>query len=219
MGALRHSDIEEFYRLLDVEVADFDCGAICARRNRSGVPYCCDISKTVPLLYHEELDYVRRHTRMWRIHKPTNSHEEFDELEYHVYAECRGPERCERRWRSIVCRIFPTYPYMDENARAIGLFFNTVLRDRCFLVERPELIRPAFVRSHLAFWNLLFERHAGEKEFHAQLCRQTEARYRRLRKPFVVMMPNGTLTRHYENGDGAAGLAGADGVEETWTPR
>ena len=116
--------------------------------------------------------------------------------------------RCERPWRSIVCRIFPTYPYVDGQDRATGLFFNTCLRDKCYLVGRPDLVRPEFIRSHLRFWNVLFDRHKGEKEFHADLCRQTEARHRRLRKPFIVMMPDGTLTKRFDNGG-----------SEDWTPR
>jgi hypothetical protein len=208
VGILRHKDIKEFYRLLDEEIAEFDCGAICARRNRNTVPYCCDISKTIPLMYREEYDYVRRRTAMWRPYDRRKADEKLDELEYHVYVECRGPARCERPWRSIVCRIFPTYPYVDERGRATGLFFNTVFRDKCVLAGRPELIRPAFIRSHLTFWNVLFDRHEGERAFHTELARETEAHYRRLGKPFVVMMPTGTLTKHFEN-------AG----EPTWTPR
>lgn len=56
----RAEDIKEFYALLDEEIADFDCGAQCGARNRRKLPYCCDISKTIPLMYHEEYDYVRR---------------------------------------------------------------------------------------------------------------------------------------------------------------
>jgi len=208
VGILRHKDIEEFYRLLDEEIAEFDCGAKCAPRNRNKVPYCCDISKAIPLMYREEYDYVRRHTAMWQPYRLKDKGEKLDELEYHVYLECRGPAQCERPWRSIVCRIFPTYPAMDEDGRPIGLFFNTVLRDKCHLVGRPELVRPAFIRNHVAFWNLLFERHAGERDFHAGLFRQTQARYRRLRKPFIILMPTGTLTKRFDN----------DG-EETWVPR
>jgi hypothetical protein len=205
---LRPKDIRDYYRLLDEEIADFDCGELCARRNRNRIPYCCDVAKAIPLMYREEYDYVRRHTRMWRPYRPEDPDEQLDELEYHVHVECRGPQRCERRWRSIVCRIFPTYPYMDEADRAVGLFFNAVLRDKCILVNRPDLIRTAFIRSHLRFWKALFERHEGEREFHVQLARQTEARHRRLGKPFIVLMPTGTLTKHFENGS-----------EETWTPR
>jgi len=208
VDALRQKDIREFYRLLDEEIAEFDCGALCAPRNRNGVPYCCDVSKAIPLMYHEEYDYVRPRTRMWRPYRPKDPNEDLDEMEYHLYVECRGPERCERPWRSIVCRIFPTYPYTDDGGRAIGLFFNTVLRDKCYLAGRPELIRPAFVRNHLTFWNLLFERHEGEKEFHAELSRRTEARHRRLGKPFTIITPTGSLTKHFEN-------AG----KEEWTPR
>ena len=139
---------------------------------------------------------------------PEDPDEKLGKMEYHLYVECPGPSLCERQWRSIVCRIFPTYPYMDENGRATGLFFNTVLRDKCYLVGRPELVRTAFIRNHLELWNVLFERHGGEQAFHAALSRQTEARYRRLGKPFIVMTPTGTLTKHFEN----------DG-EEIWTPR
>ncbi|MBN1919066.1 MAG: hypothetical protein JW889_14265 [Verrucomicrobia bacterium] len=205
---LRPQDIQEFYALLDEEIADFDCGAVCAARNRNKMPYCCDISKAIPLMYFDEYEYVRRHSAMWRPYVPKDPKEKLDELEYHLFVECPGPARCERPWRSIVCRIFPTYPYVDDDERAVGLFFNTCLRDKCHLVGRPELVRQAFIRNHVQFWNLLFERHEGEKAFHVNLCRQTEARHRRLRKPFIVMMPDGTLTRRFDNGAG-----------DEWTPR
>jgi len=194
--------------LLDEEIADFDCGAKCSARNRNALPYCCDMTKAIPLMYEEEYEYVRHHSAMWRPYVPREPGEKLDELEYHVYVECPGPARCERQWRSIVCRIFPTYPAMDEHGHVTGLFFNTVLRDKCVLAGRPELIRAAFIRNHVQFWNVLFERHAEEKAFHAALYRRTEARYRRLKKPLVIMQAEGTLTKRFENGG-----------EETWTPR
>jgi hypothetical protein len=185
---LTDRDIEHSLKLLREEICDFDCGAICASRNRDGVPYCCDNSTAIPVLYREEYRYLKKRTGMWRHHKPKKS-EKLEDLEYQIYAKCRGPENCEREHRGIVCRNFPTYPYFDKNGKCVALFFNRTLKHQCYLVDRPALIRKEFIQANVRFWNFILPKVKGEWDFYRSFADRMERMAKRHGINFVLLRP------------------------------
>ena len=185
---LRKRDFEHMRRLLEEEICDFDCGAICSGRNQERIPYCCDNEISAPVLYHEEYEYLTKRTDMWKKYKPKKS-EKLEDLEYQIYAKCRGPAKCDRLHRAIVCRNFPTYPYFDEDGRAIALFFNRSLKGKCYLVDRPALIRKEFVRKNIEFWNYVLPKVKGEWDFYRSFAKGMEKMVRRHGLNFVLLRP------------------------------
>ena len=187
---LKVKDIEKLLEFTSEEICDFDCGEICSRKNRNRIPYCCDIDKVVPVLYREEFDYFKKRTDMWRLFRPRCKEEKkmVDELDKNqVMARCKGPKKCDRRYRGFVCRNFPTYPYFNGKGRVVGLFFSRTLNGKCVLIDRPEIIRKEYIRSQIKFWNYLLNRVPGEREFYQKFASSSKKRQRTLGKKFIVL--------------------------------
>jgi len=185
---LTPKDFKHIYKLLDEEICDFDCGEICSDRNRNGLPYCCDNETAIPVLYHEEYEYLKKRTDMWKKHKPKKS-EKLEELEYQIYAHCKGPAHCEREHRGIVCRNFPTYPYFDDDGKCIALFFNRTLKGQCYLIDRPALIRKEYIRTNIEFWNYILPKVKDEWDFYRSFAKKMERMANRHELNFVLMWP------------------------------
>ncbi len=185
---LKKKDFDHIFELLDEEVCDFDCGEICSGRNRESLPYCCDNETAMPVLYHEEYDYLRKCTEMWKKHKPKKG-EKLEELEYQIYAKCEGPAKCDRRYRGVVCRNFPTYPWFDDDGKVIALFFSRTLKGKCYLVDRPALIRKEFIGTNIEFWNYVLPKVKGEWDFYRSFAKQTEKMVRRHGLNFILLWP------------------------------
>ena len=187
---LTQRDVRILLDLTDEEICDFDCGQICARKNRNKIPYCCDIDKVIPILYRSVFEYFQKHTDMWCLFKPRNKHERkmVEELEdYQVMARCKGAQKCERHYRAFVCRNFPTYPYFNSHGRVVGLFFSRTLNGKCILIDRPEFIRKKYIRANIEFWNYLLDRVTGEREFYQKFARTSEKRHGSLGKDFIIL--------------------------------
>jgi thiol-disulfide isomerase/thioredoxin len=187
---LSEKDIITLLKLSSEEIADFDCGAECSKRNRNKVPYCCDIEKVIPVLYRAEFDYFSKRSKMWREFKPRNKAERemAEELEgYNMLAKCRGVAKCERENRGFVCRNFPTYPYFNKSGKVVGMFFSRTLNPNCILIDKPDLIRKEYIRSQIKFWNYIFDRVPGEREFHMKFAKTSEKRMKSIGKEFFVM--------------------------------
>ena len=107
--------------------------------------------------------------------------------ENQVMARCKGPKKCDRRYRGLVCRNFPTYPYFNGKGRVVGLFFSRTLNGKCILVDQPDMIRKRYIRSQIKFWNYLLDRVPGEREFYQKFAASSEKRQRTLGKKFIVL--------------------------------
>ena len=60
-------DIEYIYKLLDIEMCDFDCGKVCSSKRKNQMPYCCENVTAMPVLYREEYKFLRPKTKMWKM--------------------------------------------------------------------------------------------------------------------------------------------------------
>jgi hypothetical protein len=152
-------EIERIYSLLDEPPVDFDCGSLC-RLDGKG-PLCCVTDEAVPSVYHWEWRYLSQRTGMWR---PWRSRDEREWTRFmeckakcDVYVECEGAARCDRRYRSFVCRVFPLEPYVENDWSMSGVIFNTDFDGVCPLTERPHDMRPEFVGACIRAWQWLMD--------------------------------------------------------------
>ena len=60
---------EDIYREFDAPPAPFNCGAECAPKN-GGIPFCCDPTEAVPVVYRTEWAFLKSRTDMWRPFRP-----------------------------------------------------------------------------------------------------------------------------------------------------
>lgn len=165
-AGLSHARIESYYRILDEEISEIDCGTLCATMNH-GVPLCCSTKFAIPLLYKSELEFLNGKSDLWSPWTPVSPREKKLALSadaQEIYCQCRGVEHCIRDERSLACRTFPLEPYLEDNGSLSGLvfvppFFNGVGGDgpECPLRNRPELIRSEYICASLKFWKTFLE--------------------------------------------------------------
>lgn len=186
---------EDIYREFDAPPAPFDCGAECAPKN-GGIPFCCDPAEAVPVVYRTEWAFLKSRTDMWRPFRPrlTAERRMVEEThDDHRFVVCNGPSTCDRPHRSISCRMFPFYPYLDNRGRLLGLVTNDVLEGKCVLVGREEIVTPEFRREFLAFWQKIFALHRAEHRFYIQHSQAIRRARSRKRKSIVVITEEGEI--------------------------
>lgn len=191
---LRPEDFEALYAGFASPPARFDCGKKCAPFNE-GVPFCCDSGWVVPVACREEWKFLESRTRLWHEFRPRTSPElamvEEVDAEQSVFIECRGALHCERENRSVSCRTFPYEPYFDGDENLLGLVYNRVLEDKCYLVDRHRVATKKYVGEFLRFFDRLFELLPAERELYIAQSRRYRRTMSRRKRPLVVLTPDG----------------------------
>jgi hypothetical protein len=194
---LSEKDFFQLYKILDTPITDTDCGAICSKANK-GVPICCETSVVIPVLYRPELDYVSRHCDLWKEFTPDPKIDKhlMDDCGYDdVMAVCKGHKKCNRDYRSFVCRTFPFYPFIDEAGNFLGMTYNYDFEGKCAIVGKHEMISKLYIRQFLDAWNYIFQRDEGEFEAHYDLCRDIEKKRKREGKHLHIINLKGVAKR------------------------
>ncbi len=190
---LSRSDLQWVYTHLVAPPTHFDCGTRCGPTN-GGLPVCCGQETTVPVLYEQELAFLAERTKLWTRWQPLSWFDgsvDTTATEGEVLAFCKGVQHCERDNRSIVCRTFPFDPYTTNDGEILGLVYNRVLGERCWLHDRHGLIRGDFVRQNLAYWHLLFDRLPSEAQAFVRASAQLRRHHGRNHLPLLVLRPEG----------------------------
>lgn len=165
-------EIDELYRRLDAPIADLDCGKKCGPLNLRGAPFCCDTRHCVPAAYPQEWDHLQRRTGLWhRWHGEEGSvrRELEDQVqEGQVLLECLGHRHCQRAYRTLACRMFPFYPYLDSGGHFLGLGVLYEYRDRCWVISHLEVVSDEYIEQFMDTCELLFEKDPDIKEHYRQ---------------------------------------------------
>ncbi len=200
---LKPSDFAELYKALPNAPAVFDCGKKCAPFN-DGEPFCCDTGWVVPIAWREEFKYLQPRTNLWHEFRPRSTEEfemidEVDEDE-NIFIECKGPAHCERGFRSVSCRTFPYEPYFDNGGNLLGLIYNRVMEDKCYMVDRHNVVTKEFIRAFLRFFDLLIEKLPSERDLYMEQSRLYRQKMSRRKKPVVVLTLKGPYRAAYRGG-------------------
>jgi hypothetical protein len=191
---LTGEDLAEIHRVFAAPIAALDCGTKCASLN-GGVPFCCDGSQVVPVLWDVELALLRERTDMWRaVDRREERRLGLERPDGQRFARCRGHERCEREHRALSCRSFPFYPYFADGD-FFGLGYHWEWAGRCWVLERTELVLPEFVSGFVRAWEIVFERDPAEADFFRKLSARARAAHTRLGRILVVIDRDGRAWR------------------------
>ena len=176
---LTERQLRRFYRMLSVRMTDFDCGARCAPRN-SGVPYCCDRERVVPLLFKDEYKWHRAKGTFWQ-KMPVRTKEEKklvqDLCSYNVFAVCPGVQACRRTQRALVCRLFPFEPFIDDEGCVLGLVYIGGENGDCLLMGKPQRIyNPTYIRNCIRVWQELIDTFPEEKDMYMHESKKRKRR-------------------------------------------
>jgi len=220
---LKPDDFAALYKDLESPPARFDCGKKCSPFN-GGVPFCCDTGWLVPIAYREEWTFLQgRNTRLWHEFRPRTPSElkmvdEVDGKES-IFIECRGAAHCERHNRSVSCRTFPYEPYFDAEGNLLGLMYNRVIEDKCYLVDRHRVVTRDFIRSFLRFFERLIEKLPGEKDLYMDQSRNYRRLMSRRKKPVVVLTEKGPWRAAYRGGRLLAPWTKPDPPDSRYRPK
>jgi hypothetical protein len=167
-------------------IMKLDCGQKCAPYNENGVPFCCDLHHAVPTLHRAEWEYLQENTDLWRLWQGETPDETRRLQEQtpagQVLAGCLGADRCQREFRSLTCRSFPFFPYLDRAGSFIGLSYYWEYEDRCWVISNLDQVTPDYLAEFISAYEWLFERLPQEKEnfkYHSSMMRRIFSRRRR----------------------------------------
>ena len=163
-----HLDFKELYTGFDAPIAAFDCGDRCAPYNDNGVPFCCDSQVLIPSAYQEEWEYLKANTDLWYPWQTQDS-ALADEMknqtpDSQVLIECKGHQECQRAYRSISCRAFPFFPYINPQGEFIGLAAYWEYRHECWLISHLEVVTQAYIQAFMRTFQIIFKRMPEDKE-------------------------------------------------------
>ena len=194
MNLVCSEDFSHLYARFSAAVTALDCGDRCGPHNVGGVPFCCDLSHTIPSAYPEEWDYLRGSTSLWHRWQPSDPDLEEEMARKvppgHVLIACLGHRQCQREFRSITCRTFPFFPYFDLRKRFIGLAPYWEYEDRCWVISHLDQVSAEFRRQFTAAYEWLFEHYPDEIQAYIfQSIRMRRIFGRRRRS--IVILPRG----------------------------
>ncbi|RMF45208.1 MAG: hypothetical protein D6755_08345 [Anaerolineae bacterium] len=185
------------YAAFDAPVTALDCGEKCAPYNEHGVPFCCDTRHAVPTAYEEEWRYLCAHTDLWHLWQgPTP--EETAELQAEtpdgqVLVECLGAAACQREFRTITCRAFPFFPYLDSGGNFLGMSYYWEYADRCWVANNLQAVTPAYRRQFIEAYEQIFAHMPAEKETFARHSAYMRREFIRRRRRIPLLHRNGNV--------------------------
>lgn len=179
-------EIAVLYARFRSPIAALDCGQRCAPYNERGVPFCCDTRHAIPTAYTAEWEHLQANTDLWR---PWEAARPAETARLQAQAPagqtliaCQGHARCQREFRSITCRAFPFFPYLDRGGNFLGMSVYWEYEDRCWVISNLPEVTPQYRAEFIAAYDWLLDSMPGEKEnflHHSSVMRRVFARKRR----------------------------------------
>lgn len=161
MPTVEPANFNNLYECFNVPISTHNCGEKCAPYNEKGVPFCCDINHAVPTAYQPEWEYLSSNTDLWHMWKPNNPRT-YAQLKAksspeQVLIECLGHTLCQRDFRSITCRAFPFFPYINEQDEFLGLAYYWEYEDQCWIISNLHVVTAQYRSEFVSAYDTLFE--------------------------------------------------------------
>lgn len=173
-------------------VVDTDCGQKCRHLN-DGIPVCCDTGHAIPIMSKSEWKVLKARTDLWHkfIPETPDAEEVISDLDSTCLAvECKGVKFCERDNRSLSCRAFPFFPYIDKDDNLLGLSYYWTFEDRCWVISNMKRVQEPFVQEFIASYESLFEADPGERQVFKDYSATMRRVFSRKKKPIYVIGPD-----------------------------
>ena len=196
-------EIKALYAQFNAPIAALDCGKKCAPYNVGGIPFCCDICHAVPTAYNSEWAYLQPNTNLWdewRAEKCTEDEverqQEYEELRAEtpdnmVLLECLGPAKCQRDYRTLTCRQFPFFPYIDSQGKFLGLSYYWEYEDSCWVISNLQVVTAEYVQQFTATFDKIFARMPDEMENYHYHSERMRDEYNKIHRAIPLLHRNG----------------------------
>jgi hypothetical protein len=197
MSALNPEDFRLLYQQFASPITALDCGEKCAPYNSQGVPFCCDIGHAVPAAYDPEWTYLQSNSALWRLWEP-----EDPALKLELQGElppgmqmiaCLGHNFCQRDFRSITCRAFPFFPYLDRAGNFLGLVAYWEYEDRCWVISNLDRVTEAYRQEFVNAFESLLRAFPGEREVFRQHSIRMRRSFGRKKRAITLLHRNGGI--------------------------
>jgi hypothetical protein len=162
---------EELYKVFSRPISEIDCGKKCGPHHDYGVPVCCDIHLIVPAAYLAEWEYLKDQTDLWQPWSSSGPVDQDleDEVENgQVLLKCQGYQRCQRPFRTLTCRAFPFFPYLNSQGDFIGLAYFEEYRDFCWIISNLSVVSSEFLTEFKKAYELVFQQYPESQENYAR---------------------------------------------------
>jgi len=180
------NDFAALYASFHQPIALLDCGQKCSPYNQHAIPFCCDTRHAIPTAYLLEWEYLRAQTDLWHLWQAPEEQETARLREQtpvgQVLIACQGYTHCQRHYRSLTCRAFPFFPYLNLKGDILGLSYYWEYEDRCWVISHLDQVSPHYLSEFIATYDALFQAYPAEKEafrYHSSLMRRVFSRRRR----------------------------------------
>lgn len=192
-------DIRRLYDQFDAPLAAVDCGQMCAPHNPSGKPFCCDICHAVPAVHRREWLYLRSATDLWqpwRGDECAAAPQEAASLRAETPPDvllmaCKGPSLCQRKFRALSCRQFPFFPYVTADYRFIGLAYEWVFENTCWVISHLDQVTADFRREFVSTFDYLFAEDDDIFESYIVQSEIARAYFSRMKRRMPLLHRNG----------------------------
>ena len=169
--SLERRFFEEIYRIFPHPLSNIDCGEKCGPFNEYGVPVCCDINLIVPSAYQAEWDYLKDKTDLWQpwsSSNPVDADLEDDVQDGQVLLKCLGYQHCQRQFRTMTCRAFPFFPYLDGRGNFLGLVYFQEYEELCWIISNLSVVTSAYKADFQMAFERLFQQYPESKKSYSQ---------------------------------------------------
>jgi len=201
---MKPADFDILYRNFEAPISKFDCGRFCSPLNK-GSPVCCSVEHAIPVVQKAEWHLLRERTDLWSKFKPFDkaSKDIVDELADDCAAiECKGARFCERENRTLACRSFPFFPYIDRNDALIGVSYYWDFEDRCWVISNLQKVDRAFIDEFIAAYEMLFDKDPEEFDSYRDQSISMRRVFSRWRRPIPIIGRDGGYLKELPRGRG-----------------
>jgi hypothetical protein len=163
----------ELYREFEMPLSELDCGLKCGPYNDYGVPVCCDIGLVIPSAFEEEWGYLQESTDLWEPWSSSGLYDhqlEEEAQDGQVLLQCRGYRDCQRPVRTLTCRAFPFYPYLDSQGGFRGLGYYADFRDNCWIISNLGVVTLEYKAAFRSAFERVFEHFPESRAAFLDFC-------------------------------------------------
>jgi hypothetical protein len=199
---IQSADFRRIYDIFDAPVSRFDCGRFCAPLN-GGEPVCCSTENAIPIVDRAEFALLQSRSDLWQRYRATDAVGKELVRDLHsscLAVECKGVRHCERANRSLACRAFPFFPYIDREKNFIGLSIHWTFADRCWVMSNLEIVDAEYRRQFVEAHELLFEKDPDEFQLHVEYSASLRRVFSRKRLAIPLIGRDGSLFKILPHG-------------------
>jgi len=92
-----------------------------------------------------------------------------------ILLECLGPDDCQREFRTLICRQFPFFPYVDSNGVFIGLSYYSEYEETCWVISNLQVVTDQYRQEFIQTYDKLFplmSRELNAYQYHSEHMRE-----------------------------------------------